>query len=82
MYVLWRGSERASVTCNHTFVASITAQPCHRARLLLPLRVEVPSRNHWRASSMYPISPASMAMDWYKKGLGRSCVALMPCSGQ
>ena len=65
---------------SHTFVASIMAHPCQSARLRLPLRVEVPSRYHWRASSMYPISPASMAIDWYRKGFGNSCVALMPYS--
>ena len=62
-----------------TLVASMSAQACQSAWLLFPSRLEVPSLNHWRASSMYPISPASMAIAWYRCGLGRSWVALMPC---
>lgn len=62
-----------------TLVASMSAHACQSAWLRFPSRLEVPSLNHWRASSMYPISPASMAIAWYRCGLGRSWVALMPC---
>ena len=42
------------------------------------MMVLVPSRNHWRASSVYRSSVAISARAWYRYGLGLSFVAFSP----